>query len=178
VRLFVALELPPPVVAGLVAWGREADRDGLRRLAPASLHVTLAFLGSRPDEEAEAIGAATVARCAPVGGLSVGEPAWLGRGSALALDLVDGDGACARVQRAVAEALTALGVYEPDERPFRPHVTVARVRRGARVRRRSVLPEPPDLGIFAGTSITLFESRPTPQGADYRRVTACALPSS
>lgn len=177
-RLFVALELPGDVVDGLVEWGRRTDRDRLRLLPRESLHVTLAFLGSRPDEEAAAIGAAIVACCAPVPGLSVRGTAWLGRGSALALDLADAGGACVALQGSVSEALAALGAYEPEDRPFRPHVTVARVRKGAGNVRRRTLPDPPDLGTFGAVSITLFESRPTPEGPSYRRHTACALPSS
>jgi 2'-5' RNA ligase len=171
-RLFVALELPAPVVSALVGWGEAAARPGLRLLPADSLHVTLAFLGARPDEQAPALGEAVVACAAPVPGLALGGVAWLGRGSALALDLDDGDGACGRLQAAVA---AAVGLVE--DRPFRPHVTVARVRGGARVRRRG-LPAPPDAGRFAGTALTLYESSLSPRGASYRRVASCALPSS
>jgi RNA 2',3'-cyclic 3'-phosphodiesterase len=174
-RFFVALELPEDVVAALAGWGRACERPGLRVLPPSSLHATLAFLGERPDEDAEAIGDAVVACAAPVPGLVVGEPAWLGRGSALAVDLVDGDGACGRVQLAVSDALVALGAFAPEERPFRPHVTVARVRRGARVARRG-LPDPPDCGVFAGAALTLFRSKLSPRGAEYRPLARAELP--
>ena len=173
-RLFAALELPTDVVAALERWARACERPGLRVLPPASLHVTLAFLGSRPDEEAEAIGAAVTACAAPVEGLSVGEPAWLGRGSALAVDLVDASGACGRLQACVSEALEALGAYTPEQRAFRPHVTVARVRKGARVRRE--VPGPPALGPFSGAALTLFESQLSPRGARYSPVARADLP--
>jgi RNA 2',3'-cyclic 3'-phosphodiesterase len=174
VRLFAALELPEDVVAALEGWGRACERPGLRVLPPASLHVTLAFLGSRPDEEAAAIGAAVTACAAPVPGLAVGEVAWLGRGTALAVDLVDAGGACARLQACVSDALEALGAYTPEQRAFRPHVTVARVRKGARVRRQ--VPDPPDLEPFAGASVTLFESQLSPRGARYSPVARADLP--
>ncbi|HWT95146.1 MAG TPA: 2'-5' RNA ligase family protein, partial [Solirubrobacteraceae bacterium] len=60
-RLFVALDLPSGVVAALSAWAGAAERPGLRILPAASLHVTLAFLGERPDGEADAIGSAVLA---------------------------------------------------------------------------------------------------------------------
>ena len=173
-RLFVALELPGGVVQTLVRWARAAEQPGLRLLPAESLHVTLAFLGARPDEEAGAIGAAALACAAPVPELRLGEPAWLGRGSALSLDLVDGTGACAAVQRCVSEALVALGAFEPELRPFRPHITVARVRRGSRVSRR--LPAGPDAGEFAGAALTLFESMLSPRGATYRALARADLP--
>jgi len=60
-RLFVALDLPGEIREGIDAWGSEALRDpALRRVAPESLHVTLAFLGYRAEKEigriAEAVG--------------------------------------------------------------------------------------------------------------------------
>jgi RNA 2',3'-cyclic 3'-phosphodiesterase len=173
-RLFAALELPEDVVAALERWGRACERPGLRVLPRASLHVTLAFLGARPDEEAEAIGAAVTACAAPVGGLAVGEVAWLGRGTALAIDLVDGDGACGRLQACVSDALEALGAYEPEQRAFRPHVTVARVRKGSRVRR--AVPDPPALGPFGGAALTVFESHLSPKGARYSPMARADLP--
>ena len=174
-RLFVALELPDGVVEALVRWARAAEQPGLRLLPAESLHVTLAFLGERPDDEAGEIGAAVLACAAPVPGLRLGAPAWLGRGTALSLDLADETGACDSVQTCVAEALAALGAYEPELRPFRPHVTVARVRRGARVARGKV-PEPPDVGEFSGTALTLFHSKLSPRGASYRPLSRADLP--
>jgi 2'-5' RNA ligase len=173
-RLFVALDLGEDVVATLDAWGRSVAREGLRLLPPASLHVTLAFLGERPDDEAAAIGEATLACAQPVPGLRLDDADWLGRGTALSVDLADGSGACGRLQAAVAGALSDLGVFTPETRAFRPHVTVARVRRGARVARE--LPAPPDAGTFAGTALTLYESVLSPRGASYRAVARADLP--
>ena len=57
IRLFCALRLPDDVLDGLVAWSRRAlpERDGVRRVVQANLHVTLAFLGRRPAAEVPAI---------------------------------------------------------------------------------------------------------------------------
>ena len=173
-RLFVALELPEGVVAALAGWARAAERPGLRLLPPESLHVTLAFLGERPGEEAEAIGGAVRECAAPVPSLSLADPAWLGRGSALSFDLEDAAGACAAVQACVSGRLSAIGAYTPELRPFSPHVTVARVRRGARVSRK--LPKGPVVESFAGTALTLFESALSPRGARYRALARAPLP--
>jgi RNA 2',3'-cyclic 3'-phosphodiesterase len=86
----------------------------------------------------------------------------------------DGAGACARLQAAVAGRLVALGVHAGEARAFRPHVTVARVRRGARVPRR--LPGgPPPLG-FDGAALTLYRSRPGSGGARYEALARAVLP--
>ena len=161
-------------MAALEGWGRACERPGLRLLPAASLHVTLAFLGARPDDEAPAIAEAVTACAAPVPGLRTGGAAWLGRGGALAADLEDPGGACAALQARVSAALVALGAYAPEERAFRPHVTVARVRKGARVSRS--VPDPPALGPFAGAGLTLFESHLSPKGARYSRVARADLP--
>ncbi len=167
------------MVEALDGWGRAAagSREGLRALPAASLHLTLAFLGERPEEEAEAIGAAVLACAAPVPALELGEPAWLPsarRPGVLAVDVVDGAGACARLQAAVSAALVGLGAFEADRRRFRPHVTVARVRRGARVDQRS-LPGRPAAGGFAGAALTVYRSRLGAPGARYDALARAAL---
>ena len=161
-RLFTALEVPGPVVEALHAWAVEHG-SGLRILPAASLHATLVFLGERPAGEVERIGAALHEAVAPVGALSLGKPAALGRGSALSIDLVDGEGAAAGLQERLA---TALGVLE--RRAYRPHVTVAR---GRDVTVRG-LPPLPELGTFEGTAATLFRSRP---GSRYEALVSVPL---
>ena len=54
-RLFVALDLPDDVRDALAALGAAADQAVWRPVAPEALHVTLAFLGSRPPEDVAAI---------------------------------------------------------------------------------------------------------------------------
>lgn len=166
------------MVEALARWADEAvrGRKGLRAVPAESLHVTLAFLGSRPETEIPAIGDAVRSCAEPVPGLSCRRPVWLppGRPGVLAVDLDDSTGACAKVQRCVSDALVALGAYEPERRRFRPHVTVARVRRGVPVEHGG-LPELPDVGTFAGEALTLFRSLLRPGGARYEPVARVTL---
>ena len=64
----------------------------------------------------------------------------------------------------IAGALASRELHEPESRPFWPHVTLARVRRGA-------LPAAPRAdappAAFAATALTLFSSRTHPAGARY-----------
>ena len=108
-------------------------------------------------------------------GLSLAQPAWLPprRPRVLAVDLADADGACGRLQACVSEALSSLGVYTPEKRPFRPHVTVARVRKGSRVG--TELPQVPEAGTFAATALTLYRSRLSPHGARYEPLSRTLL---
>jgi 2'-5' RNA ligase len=59
-------------------------------------------------------------------------------------------------------------VYTPEKRPFWPHVTVARVRRGAR----SVAPlvEPPPAEAVQASEVILYRSHLSPRGARYEPV--------
>lgn len=169
-RLFVALDLPDDVRAALAAWGgREVARDpeALRAVRPEGLHVTLCFLGDRSEEEIPEIARIVADRVRPVGELAIAGGAWLPprRPGVLVADVADPSGRLAEVQASLAGALEAAGVYAPERRAFRPHVTVARVRRGARPHRRD--PETPPARAFAGEAIRLYRSRPGPGGSRY-----------
>jgi 2'-5' RNA ligase len=168
-RLFVALDLPAEVRDVLAAWGREqtSGREGLRLVDAAMLHVTLCFLGWREEREAEAIGAAIAACAAPVPDLALGEAAWLPprRPRVLAVDLEDGSGAAGDLQRRVSDALVATAGYEPERRAYRPHVTVARVRGGARLRAFEL--DAPARTPFGGAALTLYSSTLRRDGAVY-----------
>jgi 2'-5' RNA ligase len=167
VRLFVAIDLPEAVRGALAAFGRaatERDPEALRAVAPDALHVTLAFLGQRPAAEVEparaAVRAATRAAVDGSGpiALELGEVLWLAprHPRVLTVAVADGDGLLGALQAQVSAALAAAVGFAPERRPFRAHVTVARVRHGARPRQEG-LPEPPR-GAFAAPAVTLYRS--------------------
>lgn len=175
VRLFVALDLPRPVRSVLAQWAAERRRGltGLRLIAERNLHVTLCFLGWRDEAEVEEIRGicrsvteTVTAGRGPVR-LSVSAALWLPprRPRVLAVELTDTEGRLASVQSALARALAAGGFYEPEDRPFLAHVTVARVQRGVRIR-----PEPlsaPDVPAVTAAAVTLYRSRLKRSGAEY-----------
>jgi 2'-5' RNA ligase len=174
VRLFVALELPEPVVSGLVDWrSGVAGIDDLRPVSADALHVTLCFLGSRSVSSVDAIATA----CGVVQGsgparVSLADAAWLPprRPRVLAVRLEDRSGRLAEAQAALSGQLEAGGWYVPERRPFLAHVTVARVRgRPSGRRPGAVLPAPPQFD-FEASQVTLFRSRLSPAGARYERL--------
>src|SRR3954454_19583974 len=185
VRLFVALDLPDELREGIAAWGREALADpALRPVAPQSLHVTLAFLGQRPEKEVEAIAAAVRQRVGPAPWVELLDPEQRpprGRARLYALPALS-PGAEA-LQVGVAQGLAEGGFYEPEKRPFWPHVTVARVRpEGRGSRRPAVVSEPPGRlpegmsGARICRRMTLYRSELQPTGARYVPLAQVQLP--
>jgi 2'-5' RNA ligase len=90
------------------------------------------------------------------------------RGTRLfALDLDDEDGRAGALQEAMSRALEAGRWYRPEKRPFWPHMTLARVKRGERrVAPPPAEPPPPGEPFDAGV-VTLYRSTLRPQGALY-----------
>ena len=171
-RLFVALDLPAEVRGELARWrdGVMGRVEGLRAVAEEGLHVTLCFLGGRPETEIprleEVVRGSAAGTRAPA--LTVGESRWLPRRRAprvLTVELRDEGGVLGGLQARVGRALEEAGAWTPEKRPFLPHVTVARVRSDARVRAVEVA-DPPTLA-FAGGPVTLYRSRLARTGARY-----------
>jgi 2'-5' RNA ligase len=73
-----------------------------------------------------------------------------------------------------ADLVVALRAWhEPEARRLRPHVTLARVRRGARLRKTAVA-APPGL-TFAAPALVLYRSHPGGGGARYEAVARAGL---
>ena len=73
--MFVALDLPERVREDIAAWGEAELADpALRRVPPESLHVTLAFLGNRPQAEVERIAEAMEEAAGSAGAAGAGRP--------------------------------------------------------------------------------------------------------
>jgi RNA 2',3'-cyclic 3'-phosphodiesterase len=185
-KLFVALDLPGAVRGGIEAWGaRELVDPALRRVPPRSLHVTLAFLGWRPEKEIPALSGIVAESCAPAPSLRLGQPVGRperGRARLFALP-VESPGAIA-LQAGVEERLVAARLYEPEKRPFWPHVTVARVKREERGSKRPApVSSPPGalseelLRPFDAVRITLYRSELQPRGAQYTPLAQVELPA-
>ncbi len=184
-RMFVALDLPEPVLDYIDRWGeRELTDPALRRIPRESLHITLAFLGDRPLEEVERIEYAmeTIAEYPIKLELEgpVGRPQrHLPRLVALP---VSSNPVIVR-QGELSEFLVRFGLYEPERRPFWPHVTVARLRgegRGSRrpqaVRIPSGPPPTAPYGWFDAVRLSLYRSQPQSSGTRYTPLAQVELP--
>lgn len=175
-RSFVAAELSPEVRARLAGLQRELAGLPLRVswVRPEGIHLTLKFLGEVAPDRRAAIesslrpaGLAIPPFTLKAEGLGTfpeqGPPRviWVGLG---------GDtGAAGALQRSIERALEPMG-FAPEPRPFRPHLTLGRVK-GSRggddwrpaLRRAGGV----GAGRFEVREYALFESRLGPGGAAY-----------
>lgn len=187
VRLFVALDLPDDVRAGVAAWGAEQLTDPKLRPVPAeSLHLTLAFLGFRPEKEVGAIAAAVAESAAPAPLVELGDPVPRPpRGRARVFALPGVSPGAELLQAGLRERLVEGGFFEPEKRPFWPHLTVARVRpEGRGSRRPAFVAQPPGTlpaelrEAFLGVRMTLYRSELKPTGARYSPLAQVELPGA
>jgi 2'-5' RNA ligase len=130
VRLFIAVPLPQELTDRAAALLPPA-LPALKRVRPELMHVTLAFLGWTPDEQLDAVGEAARAAAAGQRAFDLsfvgagrfpasGRPrvAWLGIG--------EGAEPLARLAARVTAELRGRALRF-DDRPFAPHLTLARV---------------------------------------------------
>lgn len=178
-RLFIALEVPDPPRRD-VRRRMDGVRDRLPRarwVDPDNIHLTLLFLGETAEGDVPALAAGlrqAFARCPPlemrlVGGGTFppgrpGRVAWVGVEAPEELMTLQAD-----VTRAAVEALG----FEPEERPYHPHVTLARCpspwRRDAVEKFTNAFTGPIGQPFVADHGI-LLESRLSPKGARYQPV--------
>ena len=171
VRLFVAIELPGPVRDALWARVRPLESIWIRgRLLPwESYHITLAFLGEQPEERLEDLRAILDGcRCPPFRA-TVGDLGLFDRRGGGVLWRQVRSPALYDLQARLARGLAGAGFVVPD-RPFQPHITLAR---------RVVLPPdtrphqldiPQDHLSFPVEALALMRSQLTNQGASYQRL--------
>lgn len=175
-RLFVAVPLPVDL-EGYVAIAQQSlpALPGLRLLRRDQLHVTLAFIGE--VDEVKASAARSVVEKVPadmggegrIGGLMPMPSAK--RARVVALGIADEGGALGRLYEHIMRGLEEARVTRREKRPFKPHLTVARLRTPAPVQPTSESGHAP----FAIESVCLFESELRREGAVYTSLARRAL---
>jgi 2'-5' RNA ligase len=187
-RLFIAVELPASLQAGIGQLQDKLARDALpdvvRWVDPASIHLTLKFLGDvpapqRPDIEREMAQAAAHAPfdltarglgCFP--NFKQPRVVWVG---------MDGNLDALHALRDTVERTIAPLGYPTEKRKFSPHLTLGRVKKHAGkrdVQRLGEQLEPVDpgtLGELTVTGISLMRSQLRPSGAVYTQLSHVSL---
>jgi len=189
-RLFVALDIDADIRARIATF-----RDQMRPLAsdarwvsPESFHVTLQFLGET-KKLAEIQNALRLVKSAPIT-LTFRDAGffptprsprvfWVG---------MEADEHLQDVVNAIGGALEPLG-FERETRPFKPHLTLARAESGGRravrhersapgwqqLRARVETLTPLEFGTMTAREFYLYESKLSPKGAHYTKLSRYAL---
>jgi 2'-5' RNA ligase len=180
-RLFIAIELPDDILRQIAhvqqQIGRQIPARAVRWVKPNSIHLTLKFLGDVEKDRIDSLKSAldeAAANHVPFS-LEVAAPGcfpntrnprvlWLGlEGDLESLDAL---------QRSIEEGMTGLG-FEPENRGFSPHLTLARVQRNTSRDNASRvglaaergLAEP--VGGWQVESLSLMRSQLKPSGSIY-----------
>ncbi|CAR50602.1 RNA 2',3'-cyclic phosphodiesterase [Burkholderia cenocepacia] len=173
-RAFVALM---PDAASRDALHALPVTRGARRPPPAQLHMTLAFIGAIERERCDALAAHLPALAAAhaLPPMPVERIAWwpsLPRARLIVAELAV-DAACVALNAGLAALLCELGV-PADRRPFRPHVTLARLPHDAvgQPAHGGAPGRPVDVRVEA---LTLFESRLSHEGVSHRPIVSVPI---
>ena len=185
-RLFVAINLPDEVRRGIRNATEPLHQAALpvHWVEPAGIHLTLKFLGEVDESRRDELGAGVVAATRgarpflmPISGFgafpSVERPRviWVGCEGVPPLELL---------QHRMEQEMERLG-FPIEGRPFRPHLTLGRVKKdGSPARFRNLESLLDGLAFDAEAvvqSVDLMESRLGPQGSAYRPVQSVALES-
>ena len=166
-RLFVGLPVPPEVGRKLMQLGPR-PQQGVRVIAATEMHITLHFLGSMDTGPVrECLRAVTT----PAFSLRLDHPgsfAPRGRRRILWVGVVPSPGLLA-LHALTAGALRGVG-FEPEQRPYKPHITLARLKPVAARQLVEDFERRPfrDAGLeFECRRFALFESETAPEGARY-----------
>ncbi|MBV9168455.1 MAG: RNA 2',3'-cyclic phosphodiesterase [Chloroflexi bacterium] len=173
-RLFFAIELPADVRAALGRLQPHDDGTAYRWVDPSLMHVTLAFLDEQPEDllpklEAIATQAASGSQAAT---LRLGEAGSFGSRRAPRVFWIGLSGdtdALHELQQRLAGALRGAGITLED-RPFNPHITLARRRERAAGTTPDWPPPHVEHPSFPMNELTLFQSRLSPRGPTYTAV--------
>ena len=190
-RSFIAIELSHEIREALAILVKDLQKDGIqgRWVSPNNIHLTLRFLGNIRDDQAVEIGKLMeeVAKgffpfTVSLEGLGAFPHAarprvlWVGVGK--------GKDHLIHLQGELERRLTSMG-FAPEDKAFKPHLTLARFKFPKEEVRRRVYQacrkrEQARWGVMEAASVVLFESMLSPQGARYRKVKEVALggPSS
>ncbi len=188
-RTFVALPLSDETIQQLAQVQRTLKRDcpasAVTWMAPASIHLTLFFLGEilpelvAPSQEALSV----AARHVPPFTFDVGQlgafPS-VNRPSVVWVGVQEPTGKLALLHQVVNEALSRVG-FQPEERKFSPHLTLGRVRRKASREEAAAVGQAVAattvgrLSTMPATEIIFFRSQLKPAGAEYTPLAKFAL---
>lgn len=170
-RLFIAVEIPDEIKAELSKAAGELEGKGITKAKQEAYHITLQFLGEQEEKLLEKIkeamssvkqGRFTVR----ISGLSFFRPVT----RVIFAEVKEGSEELESVYSQIDRNLARADLAYERERDYRPHITIARVKRFAD--KNLILPivkkySEREFGTFTAESMVLKESRTTPTGHEH-----------
>ncbi|RME72460.1 MAG: RNA 2',3'-cyclic phosphodiesterase [Chloroflexi bacterium] len=191
IRTFIAIELPAEAAAALTALQQQLKAavppDSVRWTPARNIHLTLHFLGDIPAEAVDPLGEALRAAAGQVSPFTLSltglgcfpnmhrpRIVWVGVAGAV--------NRLTALHRDLGERLSIIN-YQPEARPYAPHLTIGRVKKGLPSRRMGPLSEAlqqfqPRVGRLADLpvrGIHLIQSDLKPAGPIYTPLVSAAL---
>jgi 2'-5' RNA ligase len=183
-RLFFALEIDAAIRERITAYVDGVRRiPGVRFMPPDSYHVTLKFLGEVRDLDRVQRAVATIR--AERFELTFRDLGFFpnARSPRILWAGIHADNRLPALASALDDALATNG-FPREERPFQPHLTLARSGSGDPRPRRDERPvtgfralvyaveknPPPEFGTMAANEFCLYESKLSPHGAQYTKL--------
>jgi 2'-5' RNA ligase len=170
-RLFIGIQLAAAVIEQLekVSMRHRAEGDGLRWSTPESWHITLQFLGNSSESQYECIVAQLHELHAMSVPIDLGELGFFDRAGIFFVGVAPTPELLA-LQQNVAAATIPCG-FTPEDRPYRPHITLARSksRRNATglATLKTRIRHQPKFERFVAEEFLLYESFTRPTGSQY-----------
>lgn len=170
-RLFVAVDLPDPVKREVAVLCR--GLPGVRWLSPDHMHLTLRFIGEVDPERMATIRQGLTGQAAlPFTCRIQGVGRFPARGKARVIWAgVQAEAGLSQLAEMVEHRLREIGI-SPEERPFFPHITLARVKDISQslVSRYMAAHEQFQSASFTVRGYHLYSSLLTPKGAVHTRI--------
>ena len=193
-RLFVALDIEQPIREKISSFMNEVRglTSGVRWVAAESLHVTLKFIGEKPDGMLSNIESALQSVSAEAFQVSFRRLGFFPTDKSARVFWVgiEATAGLAQLAARIEETLLPLGI-EDEKRAFSPHLTLARAGNGSGApgrlpgdrtnRRFSALQTKlgkipaPDFGTMKATEFFLYRSQLSSRGAQYTKIARFAL---
>ena len=158
------------VAGNSAADNRAAQHRAARIVPPENLHVTLAFLGSRPANEKPAISRALAEAAGAIGPVRLHPTAYREGRSVGMIVCEDITGTATGLAADLTERLERLGAYRRETRPWLPHITVLRFND-----RPGLAPPVENICSISVVRAALYSSALRPSGAQYDVLETVAL---
>lgn len=169
-RLFIAVPMPEFVANRLVEL--QQPIEGIRWQQEEKLHLTLKFLGDTESDRAQKLQSVLDTIDIPSFSITLNGLGYFPKGKQprVLWAGIDKSEPLQKLHKAVESRCADLG-FDPEQRPFKPHVTIGRVKGASKSTVESFIDRHEDFHIpdIPVEEFVLFESKLHPDGAQHFR---------